>query len=457
MASVSDIVTLIEGDLSHKNIRQLTQILQAVFCLGGRVTMLGISRMAAIPYRSLSRFYDTTLDWFLIRFRLFESAFFDDCGAYILVGDETVEGKAGRKTFGINQHYCSTYGKAIPSISMFALSVVNVSSKHSYPLCVEQLIETEEDRIRKERVKEQRIAGKGGKRGRKAGTKNTVKPESDYPLLRAVKSCLASLKGKIEPTSEKKHLSLRYWALDGYFGHQAYVDLAEANGLFLISKLKRTADLYFPAKASTEPKRRGRPRLYGDKIDLGKHYPEHDVTTLVKNKLHDTKKLHNTKKPYALVQQFKARCRTIKGRLLNVVVLYPNGASALENRVVLFSTDLTLTAAEIILYYSCRTQIEINFRECKQYFGLSDFKNTKQERVTFSINLAFTLCGISLILRKGYQKAFNLPFVSTEDVRTMEKASKMAEIIISASSKPDTNIFNLDKIREIAKYEAINL
>jgi len=69
----------------------------------------------------------------------------------------------------------------------------------------------------------------------------------------------------------------------------------------------------------------------------------------------------------------------------------------------------------------------------------------------------FTLCGISLILRKGYQKAFNLPFVSTEDVRTMEKTSKMAEIIISASSKADTNIFNPHKIKDFAKLEAINL
>ncbi len=40
----------------------------------------------------------------------------------------------------------------------------------------------------------------------------------------------------------------------------------------------------------------------------------------------------------------------------------------LDNRVVLFSTDLNLTADKIISYYSCRTQIEINFRKCKQYF-----------------------------------------------------------------------------------------
>ncbi|MBN8587776.1 MAG: hypothetical protein J0L94_05580 [Rhodothermia bacterium] len=58
MTSVSDLTTLLEGDLSRKNIRQLTQILQAVLCISGRVTMLGIARMSEIPYRSLSRFIE---------------------------------------------------------------------------------------------------------------------------------------------------------------------------------------------------------------------------------------------------------------------------------------------------------------------------------------------------------------------------------------------------------------
>ncbi|MBN8588029.1 MAG: hypothetical protein J0L94_06855 [Rhodothermia bacterium] len=50
-----------------------------------------------------------------------------------------------------------------------------------------------------------------------------------------------------------------------------------------------------------------------------------------------------------------------------------------------------------------------------------------------------------------------MPFVSTEDVKTMEKTAKMAEIIISATSETDANIFNPNRLRDIAKFEAINL
>ncbi|HCR48391.1 MAG TPA: hypothetical protein DIW24_02100 [Bacteroidetes bacterium] len=200
----------------------------------------------------------------------------------------------------------------------------------------------------------------------------------------------------------EKEISLRYWALDGYFGHQTYVNLAEANGLFGVSKLKKSTSLYFSYQPPSEVKKCGPPRIYGDKINLIQRYEQYDVTHVVGNK------------DYALVQQFKVQSRSIKGRLLNVVVLYLD-ANDLTNRIVLFSTDLSLIASKMILYYRCRTQIEINFRERKQYFGLRDFKNTKECRVGLSINIAFTVCGISLILRQGYQELFGLDFVSTED------------------------------------------
>lgn len=434
MTSVSDLIHLLEGDLSNKNIRQLAQIFQAVLRIGGRVTMLGITRMSPIPYRTLSRIYDQSWDWFLMRWTLFIKLCFDDTATYVLVGDETVEGKAGSHTAGMSKFYSSTHGRPIPGVSMFALSVVEVATKRSYPLCVEQLIETEADRVRKAAQKQQAQAHKGGSRGRKKGTKNCPKQTGDYPLLRAVRSCLSTL------MPHKNTIGLKYWALDGYFGHQTYIEIADAHDLFLICKLKRNAVLYFDYQGAKGG--RGRPRLYGDALDLCQRYPAHEVK--------------DHKSDYGLVQQFEVRSRTIKNRCLNVVVLYTDAAD-LQNRTVLFSTDLTLSAATMIEYYSLRTQIEINFREAKQYFGLRDFKNTKAQRVSFSINLAFMMCCITLILRQGYQKMFALSFVSTEDVKAMERMTVFAEMIISARTNQGKNVFNSHDIRAFAKVEAINL
>ncbi|MEN0047520.1 MAG: hypothetical protein AAF806_10725 [Bacteroidota bacterium] len=54
--------------------------------------------------------------------------------------------------------------------------------------------------------------------------------------------------------------------------------------------------------------------------------------------------------------------------------------------MVLFSTDLTLQAEQIITF-ALRFQIEFNFRDAKQYFGLADFKNIKQQQVQNAVFL----------------------------------------------------------------------
>ena len=56
--------------------------------------------------------------------------------------------------------------------------------------------------------------------------------------------------------------------------------------------------------------------------------------------------------------------------------------------VILFSTDLALEGMTLVDYYALRFQIEFNFRNAKQYFGLSDFKSTKSTQVT---NAMFSL------------------------------------------------------------------
>ena len=50
-------------------------------------------------------------------------------------------------------------------------------------------------------------------------------------------------------------------------------------------------------------------------------------------------------------------------------------------QVILFCDDLSLAADTLIDYYSLRFQIEFNFRDAKQYWGLEDFMNIKKTQV----------------------------------------------------------------------------
>jgi len=51
------------------------------------------------------------------------------------------------------------------------------------------------------------------------------------------------------------------------------------------------------------------------------------------------------------------------------------------------NTDLELSYQKIVHFYSLRFQIEFNFRDAKQFFGLQDFINVKEKRIHNFINL----------------------------------------------------------------------
>ena len=65
-----------------------------------------------------------------------------------------------------------------------------------------------------------------------------------------------------------------------------------------------------------------------------------------------------------------------------------------RSHVILFSSDLTLSYAKIIDYYKLRFQIEFNFRDAKQFWGLEDFMNRGQTAVTNAVNLSFFMVNL---------------------------------------------------------------
>jgi len=60
-----------------------------------------------------------------------------------------------------------------------------------------------------------------------------------------------------------------------------------------------------------------------------------------------------------------------------VIILKTNLLTQFQAHVILFSTDLDLGYAKIIKFYNLRFQIEFNFRDAKQYWGLEDFTSSQ--------------------------------------------------------------------------------
>jgi hypothetical protein len=83
-----------------------------------------------------------------------------------------------------------------------------------------------------------------------------------------------------------------------------------------------------------------------------------------------------------------------------VIILKTNRRTGAWAHVILFSSHLELPYDPLIDSYGLRFQIELNFRDAKQPWGLEDFMNTTPSAVTnaansslFMVNLAYRLLG----------------------------------------------------------------
>ena len=85
--------------------------------------------------------------------------------------------------------------------------------------------------------------------------------------------------------------------------------------------------------------------------------------------------------------------------LLNVVVIVKkNLKTGKVAKVLLFSDDLNLPYDKLIDYYRLRFQVEFNFRDAKQYWGLEDFMNIKETQVTNMANFSLFMVTFSQLL-----------------------------------------------------------
>ena len=93
--------------ISAVTFRHFSLIVPAILTMTGRVTMLGISRWTEKggSYRTVQRFFATTLPWGELFMKFFETQLFDASSEYILAGDATTILKAGKQTHGIGRFF----------------------------------------------------------------------------------------------------------------------------------------------------------------------------------------------------------------------------------------------------------------------------------------------------------------------------------------------------------------
>jgi hypothetical protein len=379
-----EIVTLLHSFAPYLNattLQQMARVITAILTMSGRVTMLGISRWTekGDSYRTVQRFYNTLLPWTLLHWTFFKAELYQPGDVYILVGDESVVPKSGNHTHGLDQFFSSLYGKPIPGLAFFTLSLVNTRERRSYPVQVEQLLGAECGKAAASLTEPKKRPKAKGKRpvGRPKGSKNKDKTQVTLtPELQLIQNMVCKqqllFNGRVSPA---------YLVLDGHFGNNNALQMALQCGIDMISKLRCDAVLYFMYDGPQ--KKCGARRKYGNKIAYD-HIPARylkasEVEDGIRTDYYQATMLH---KSFA--------------QPLNVVIIVKtNLKTGKRAHVILFSSDLNLSYEKLVDYYRLRFQIEFNFRDAKQYWGLDDFMNVEEIPVTNAANLALFMVNIS--------------------------------------------------------------
>lgn len=430
MSEIISLFTVFSPHLSAATLRQFCEIVFAVLAMTGGVTMRNISRWTEKggSYRTIQRFYNTLLPWGRLCCVFFRTHLFDPESVYLLAGDESIVAKSGDKTYGLSRFFASTHGKTIRGLSFFALSIISVNKRRSYPMLMEQIVRGETSTPPKKATVSKTSQTKGNPPGRPKASKNRNKTEVVLnDTLKQIQSMLKTVLATLE-----SFIPIRYFLLDGYFGNNQTLQMVRACGLHLISKLRRDAALYLPPE--TPYQGCGRPAIYGKKLNPKEIDGKYRVSTQTQGNI--------------TTEVYQIECRHKRFPApLNIVCLLKTDAKTQEkSHVFLVSSDLELDAETLIDYYALRFQIEFNFRDAKQFWGLDDFINVNEIPVNNAANLSMFMVNVSAKLCEMFGNP-EQPGFGMLDIKARYRGLKyLQETLKILPQKPETIV--IDNIAE---------
>jgi putative transposase len=437
MTDIMMVFACLNQGLHPTALRQLTVVAQAMLSMTGRVTMLGLSRWAGKggSYRTIQRFFNTTVNWGLLQWLLIRTHLWEAGEIMVAAGDDVIVTKSGKCTHGLDRFFCSIYSKVVPGLGFLSLSLISVKRRASYPVVLEPLEQAQTSKSQEE--SQQKPKGKGkGKPGRRKGSKNRNRQDVELsPYLQFVPHHLKEMLALIG-----SRIKLAYFVFDGAFGNNDAVQMVRQIGLHLISKLRHDSALYFPHHGPYAG--RGPRKKYGDKLNY-QDIPEAYLRTSSIDKEVETKiyQMNMWHKKFA--------------DLLNVgVIVKTNLQTNKVAHVVLFSSDLELSYELVMDYYRLRFQIEFNFRDAKQHWGLEDFMVVNERPVYNSANLAMFMVNVSQALMRPMRSQW--PELSVNDLKTWFRSRKYVVETLKLLPEMPEAIFIDQAIAQVAQLGRIN-
>ena len=149
-----------------------------------------------------------------------------------------------------------------------------------------------------------------------------------------------------------------YFVADAYYASRTIIRGLIRQHNHLVTRVRSNAVAYAPVPKPSGPKARGRPRKYGAKIKLRSLFDQPEQMQ---------QSLSPVYGETTVTLQF--RCLDLLWRPVGIVVRFVAVLHPSRGRILLMSTDLGLTASEIIRLYGLRFKIELSFKQAVRVIG----------------------------------------------------------------------------------------
>jgi len=295
-------------------------------------------------------------------------------GLLMLIVDDTTYGKSGKKISGCQTHFDHA-AKLNHSKWIFGHCRVIVGLQvfiHGRWACLpllQKLYQRAEKPLKTKGNK--KSSGKGNKAKSSQHTSSPTKIEIAFELINRLRRFI----GKPVLVNTDSWFGVKTM-LDGLDGA---TDQPKAH---VLSRLRININLFdFPQAQSR--KKKGRPAKYGKKLpklsELATRYERKKGLFFIYGKQRE-----------CVYSEFTSMCRCLQ-RPIKVVLIHNEKT---KRFFPIFTTDLTMTAQQMIERYSARWKIECSIKELKHELGALD----NQARKPHSVENHFNLCCLSMTL-----------------------------------------------------------